>query len=155
MNKSEHILWDKISQFDKPEQSPGFLLWQASTLWRRQIEQALEAIDLTHTQFVLLASVAWLTRDNKNLSQVDLAKQCKTDINMTSQVLRTLEKRGLIERIVLKNNLRSKALLVTDQGSDLVKQAIPMVEAVDTQFFALLTTTEQLSFSNYLAKLIK
>jgi len=155
MKQTENILWDKISQFEKPEHAPGFLLWQASTLWRRSIEQALETIDLTHTQFVLLASVAWLTRDNKNLSQVDLAKHCKTDINMTSQVLRMLEKRGFIERTVLKNNLRSKALLVTDLGSNLVKQAIPMVEKVDAQFFATLNTTEQLNFSDYLAQLIK
>jgi len=153
MKKSEKIVWNNVTQFEKPEQSPGFLLWQTSTLWRRQIEQALETIHLTHTQFVLLANIAWLTHDNKNVSQVDLAKQCKTDINVTSQVLRTLEKRNFIERMVLKSNLRTKSLVVTESGKQLVAQAIPLVESIDAQFFKQLDTLEQKNLVKLLTKL--
>ena len=92
------VAWQKVSQFEGPEQSSGFLLWQVSTEWRRRIETALATLDLTHPQFVLLASVGWLTRNGGQVTQVELARHCKTDITMNSQILRTLEKKGYIER---------------------------------------------------------
>lgn len=102
------VPWKKISEFEGPEQSPGFLLWQVSTRWRRQIETALAAVDLTHPQFVLLASVGWLTRNGDDVTQIELARHCATDITMTSQVLRALEKRGFVERHMREGNERSK-----------------------------------------------
>ena len=68
------IAWKKISQFEGPEQSPGFLLWQVSANWRRLIEVALAEIGLTHPQFVLLASLGWLNRNQSEVTQVELAR---------------------------------------------------------------------------------
>lgn len=131
----KEIPWDKVSQFQGPENSPGFLLWQVSIKWRRQIEAALDTIGLTHSQFVLLASVGWLTRDKSLISQIELARHCGTDITMTSQILRSLEKKGLIERIQVHGNERSKYPCLTEAGKDLIEQAIPLVEKVDQKFF--------------------
>lgn len=86
--------WKRISQFDEAGKSPGFLLWQVSMAWRRHIENALMNLDLTHPQFVLLASVGWMAQNGNAVAQIDLARHCKMDITMTSQVLRTLEKKG-------------------------------------------------------------
>jgi|SRR5579862_4912916 len=128
--------WKKISKFTGPEQSPGFLLWQISTQWRRRIENALSTIGLTHPQFVLLASVGWLSRHGNTASQVELARHCKMDINMTSQILRTLEKKGYVARSQHKGNDRSKFPRVTGSGSELIEKALPLVESVDREFFA-------------------
>lgn len=129
------IAWKKISQFEGPEQSPGFLLWQVSTNWRRLIEAALAEIGLTHPQFVLLASLGWLNRNQSEVTQVELARHCRTDINMTSQVLRTLEKKGYIERVLRVGNERSKFPKITENGKKLIEKAIPLVEQVDHRFF--------------------
>lgn len=129
------IAWKKISQFEKPEQSPGFLLWQVSTEWRRQNETALATLGLTHPQFVLMASLGWLTRDRTDISQVELARHCSTDITMTSQILRSLEKKGYIERHQKIGNERSKFPRVTQKGARLIEKAIPLVESVDHHFF--------------------
>ncbi|HEY5259442.1 MAG TPA: MarR family transcriptional regulator [Rhabdochlamydiaceae bacterium] len=129
------IAWKKITRFEGPENSPGFLLWQVSTKWRRKIEATLAEIGLTHSQFVLLASLGWLHRNQSEVSQVELARHCGTDITMTSQILRTLEKKGYIERISRKGDQRSKFPSVTESGSRLIEQAIPRVEQVDHQFF--------------------
>lgn len=131
----KNIAWEKISDFEGPEQSPGFLLWQVSTRWRRQVEQALATLGLTHPQFVLLASLGWLTRNKTEISQVELARHCGTDITMTSQVLRTLEQKGYISRHQRPGNERSKFPSVTEKGAQLIEQAIPLVESVDAQFF--------------------
>jgi DNA-binding MarR family transcriptional regulator len=127
--------WKKISQFSGPEQSPGFLLWQISTQWRRRMENALSSAGLTHPQFVLLASVGWLSRNGKDISQVELARHCKMDITMTSQILRTLEKKGYVERTQRKGNERSKFPFITLKGKELIEQALPLVETVDREFF--------------------
>lgn len=131
----KNIAWKKVSQFDGPEQSPGFLLWQVSTQWRRQIEAALATLSLTHPQFVLLASVGWLTRNHANITQVELARHCSMDITMTSQVLRALEKKGFIERHKRNGDERSKFPRLTKSGAELVEQALPLVETVDQKFF--------------------
>jgi DNA-binding MarR family transcriptional regulator len=132
--------WEKVTRFDGPEESLGFLLWQVSTEWRRKIETALSLIDLTHPQFVLLANLGWMTRLGAYVSQVDLAKQCCIDINVTSQVLKKLEKRGLIQRKEQKGNQRSKFWILSPKGIKLVSEAIPKVEEVDEQFFSTLGT---------------
>ncbi len=48
--------------FAQTEESPGYLLWQVSMLWQRKMKRGLDEIGLTHTQFVLLASLGWLSR---------------------------------------------------------------------------------------------
>ncbi len=45
--------------FDKPEDSPGFLLWQTTITWQRLIKKALEFSGISHPQFVILAITLW------------------------------------------------------------------------------------------------
>ena len=146
------IGWKKISHFEGPEESPGFLLWQVNTLWRRQVEAALATLGLTHAQFVILASVAWLTRDGNQVTQVELARHCGTDVTMTSQILRTLERNGYIERKQREGDVRSKLPHVTKKGSKMIEQALPLVEGVDDDFFAKLKSNTK-KFTHLLQKL--
>ncbi|MBA3956836.1 MAG: MarR family transcriptional regulator [Parachlamydiaceae bacterium] len=147
------IPWKKISHFEGPEHSPGFLLWQVSTKWRREIETALATVTLTHPQFVLLASLGWLTRHQNDITQIELARHCGTDVNMTSQVLRSLEQKGYIERHRRKGDERSKFPKLTEQGAKLVEQAIPLVEKVDDEFFSTLGSRKTKECINILQKL--
>lgn len=147
------IAWKKISRFKGPEESPGFLLWQASTKWRREIEATLATIDLTHPQFVLLAGLGWLTRHKNHITQAELARHCNTDINMTSQVLRSLEKKGYIERHRLEGDERSKFPRLTEVGGKLVQKAIPLVEEVDNWFFGELSEGETKKYIDIMNKL--
>lgn len=132
------VAWEKVSQFEGPEHSPGFLLWQVSIKWRKAIESALAPLNLTHPQFVLLAGVGWLTRDGKQVSQIEIARHSGTDITMTSQILRTLERKEYIERKQRAGDERSKFPSLTKKGAHAIEQALPLVEAVDRDFFAAL-----------------
>jgi len=148
----KEIAWKKVSQFEGPEQSPGFLLWQVSTKWRREIEAALATLNLTHPQFVLLASLGWLTRHN-TVTQIELARHCNTDVNMTSKVLRSLEQKGYIERHRREGDERSKLPKLTEKGAKLVKHAIPIVEKVDEDFFGKLGLEKMNEYTDILKKL--
>jgi DNA-binding MarR family transcriptional regulator len=136
-----------------PNDSPGFLLWHATLRWQRGIAQALAPLDVTHVQFVLLACTWWLNEQGAHPNQVAVAAQAGTDIKMTSQVLRSLERKGLIERAVDTADTRARLLHVTRRGAALAKRAIAIVEEVDARFFADVPATESLRFLRPLAKL--
>jgi len=124
------------SDFETPQASPGFLLWQVSNKWQAAQRKALVAYDLTHVQFVLLASLAWL--GGGLVTQKQLATYASTDIMMTSQVLRVLEKRGLVDRATSASDKRAIHVSLTDAGQSLVNEAVVEVEHVDSEFFGKL-----------------
>jgi DNA-binding MarR family transcriptional regulator len=118
-----------------PGESPGFLLWHATLRWQRDIARALAPLGLTHVQFVLLACTWWLNQQGQDPSQVALATFAGTDVKMTSQVVRSLERKGLLERAVDTADTRARRLRVTRQGARLAPRAIAAVERVDGDFF--------------------
>jgi DNA-binding MarR family transcriptional regulator len=121
-----------VTRFAGPKESPGFLLWQATRRWQRELGAALKPLDLTHVQFVLLASIWWLDKP----TQRELADQATTDPMMTSQVVRVLERRGLVERRADPADGRVRRLHATRRGRDLARRAIEVVETADAAFFA-------------------
>jgi len=118
-----------------PDDSPGFLLWRVTLRWQRDMAAALAHLGLTHVQFVLLATTWWLNSHGEDPNQLTVARQAGSDVKMTSQVLRTLETKGLIRRDVDSADSRAKKLRVTDHGAGLAVQALAAVEAADAKFF--------------------
>nr|WP_294860316.1 MarR family transcriptional regulator [uncultured Fluviicola sp.] len=123
---------------DKPEESSGFLLWQVTNLWQREIKKALEPYDLTHSQFVLMASIHWLTLHKQDVTQIVLSSHTKIDPMTTSTVLRTLQTKGLLQRQEHQTDTRAKTVGLTDNGKKIIKQAVKTVETFDRNFFETL-----------------
>lgn len=128
---------DSLFYHDRPEQSPGFLLWQVNNLWQRNIQQALRPLDLTHVQFVLLANIRWLEERDGVVTQSMLASHARTDPMMTSQVVRKLEERKLLTRNPHPEDSRAVQLALTASGTRLIAEALTIVESADRQFFSL------------------
>ena len=126
------------SAFDTPQQSPGFLLWRVTLSWQRRMRAALAPHDLTHVQFVLLASLWWLQEHSGRPTQAQLAEQAGTDLMMTSQVLRRLEGRGLLARDPDPDDSRARRVRLTAAGGELLTGALADVEAADQAYFAVL-----------------
>jgi len=118
-----------------PDDSPGFLLWHVTLRWQRDMAAALAPLDLTHVQFVLLATAWWLNSQDQQPNQLAVARQAGTDVKMTSQVLRTLEAKALITREVDAADTRARRIRVTERGADLARRAIAAVELADAAFF--------------------
>ena len=125
------------SEFASADESPGLLLWQVTNRWQAAVRAALEPFDLTHVQFVLMAALTWNSGANADtpVMQRDLADQASTDPMMTSQVLRALERKGLIERREHPHDRRAKSLVPTASGVALANRAIVAVEECDRMFF--------------------
>jgi DNA-binding MarR family transcriptional regulator len=120
---------------DGPAASRGFLLWHVTLAWQRAVAAALAPLELTHVQFVLLACAWWLEEQGCTPNQLQLAGQAGTDVKMTSQVVRGLEAKGLIERTVDPADTRARRLRPTREGARLARRAIVAVEDVDARFF--------------------
>ena len=129
---------DNTFSVEKSEDSSGFLLWQVTNLWQREIKKALKPYDLTHSQFVLLASIYWLTLHKKDVTQILLSSHTKIDPMTTSTVLRTLQAKGLLQRQEHLTDTRAKTVGLTDNGNKIIKQAVKTVETFDKTFFATL-----------------
>ena len=126
------------TEFEQEESSPGLALWRATNAWQNAQRRALEKFDLTHTQFVLLASLVWI-ESNGPITQRMLSAHARLDEMMTSQVLRLLEKKGLITRSAHPSDGRALALSATPKGIKLANASVKVVEEVDRKYFSALS----------------
>jgi len=139
--------------FKNPNDSPGYLLAHVTMLWQRKQKKALDPLDLTHTQFVLLASLSWLSRENNAVTQVDIANQSNADRMMVSKVLRTLEEKKFITRQEHESDTRAKTIQLTKTGTETLQKAIIKVENADKDFFVAIEANLS-SFNANMLKLI-
>ena len=124
--------------FKSPNESPGYLLGQLTMLWQRKVKNVLDPVDLTQTQFVLLAALGWLSKKSKSVTQVDIANQSNADRMMVSKVLRTLEDKKFITRQEHETDTRAKTIRLTAKGETVLQKAIIEVENADLAFFGTL-----------------
>ncbi|MDU5734371.1 MAG: MarR family transcriptional regulator [Veillonella sp.] len=96
--------------------------------WHFTIKQALKELNLTHPQFVVLASLAYLSQHDNEVTQVMISKLSGIDVMTVSQILSLLEKRGFVERKEHSRDTRAKAVLLNEKGSEILQKAVPLVE---------------------------
>lgn len=145
---------NSIFKVERAEDSTGFLLWQTTITWQRQIKKTLEPYDLAHAQFVILAILLWLQETKQVSTQVMIARLSKLDKMTVSKSLRKLISLGYISRFEHVLDTRAKTVELTKKGYLLIAELVPIVESIDEKFFSILNTTEQRNFNNFLLKLI-
>ncbi|MEM6841806.1 MAG: MarR family winged helix-turn-helix transcriptional regulator [Bacteroidota bacterium] len=131
-----------IFPFEKPEENSGFLLWQVTMCWQRQMKQALDKLGLTHTQFVLLAALKWLSQNQSEVYQIEVAHHAQVDKMMTSKIVKTLVSKQFVKTQNSKQDKRAKPLILTAQGNKILQNALTVVKKVDTDFFSSLRSKE-------------
>jgi len=142
-----------IFKYDSPQESTGLLLWKTHNYWQREIRKCLKPFNLTHTQFVILANTQWLLMQGEEVKQISIAKQADVDIMMTSNIIRTLEKKAYLTRKPHPINTRAKLVSLTPKGFDILKKALHEVETFDKKFFGKLSNVK--SFNTDLLALLK
>jgi DNA-binding MarR family transcriptional regulator len=141
--------------FERPEHSPGFLLWQTTMVWQRQIKKALEPYDIAHAQFVIMATLMWFEAHGYETTQNLIAQWSKLDKMTVSKSLKKLTSLGYINRIEHEHDTRAKTVSLTNKGKDMVRILVPLVEAIDEEFFGKASDHEQKNLLQILGKLTK
>ncbi|HQV39308.1 MAG: MarR family transcriptional regulator [Flavobacteriales bacterium] len=139
---------------EQAEASSGFLLWQVVSLWQRGISRELAPLGLSHSQFVLLASLTWLRMHGSSVSQRELADHATMDAMTVSTVLRRLEATGHVQRKPHATDTRARDLRVTPKGKAAANKAVHAVEQFDETFFAALGV-QRPAFAQGLMQLVK
>ena len=133
-------------QFNKPEDSPGLLLWQTTITWQRLIKKELDHFQTSHAQFVILAILLWFVEHNQLPTQLLIVNLSKLDKMTVSKSLKKLTALKLLKRNELKNDTRIKTILLTDKGIELTKKLVKIVEKIDSNFFGKISLNDQNKF---------
>ena len=121
--------------------------------WHSMIKQELKKMNLTHPQFVVLASLAYLSQNgNEEITQVMISKLAGIDVMTVSQILNLLEKNDFVKRKEHSRDTRAKAVILNKKGEEVLQKAVPLVEQIDEIFFGKLDTDEE-QFKHFLARL--
>lgn len=139
--------------FDAPEDSPGFLLWQTTMIWQRQIKKALEKYNISHAQFVIMATLMWFEAHGYDTTQILIVNQTKLDKMTVSKSLKKLVQMRFVNRIEHEVDTRAKSVALTAKGKGMVRTLVPIVEGIDRIFFSKASDQDQKSLIHILAKL--
>ncbi|HUQ84778.1 MAG TPA: MarR family transcriptional regulator [Candidatus Limnocylindrales bacterium] len=144
----------KIFSVKKAEDSSGFLLWQVTSLWQRSLNRILKKHRLTQPQFVVLASTQWLNISDPHVTQSDISKHAMMDKMLVSNLVRTLERKKLLNRFRSKQDTRANIIVPTQEGVKLLSVAVKEVEKFDSSFVSPLGKKVK-NFNDHLLELIK
>lgn len=118
-----------------PAASKGLLLERVASAWQAALRDALAPLALTPAQFHLLAVAMWLGQEaGTGARQSDIAALSGTDTVTTSEVLRALERRGLVDRVPHATDRRAKAVTITIAGATLVTEAVRVTGEAERRF---------------------
>ena len=98
-------------------------------------DKVLEPAGLTHTQYVFVCVLQSLESKRQKPTQNDLARLTDSDVTMTSHVLRTLQKRGLIERKHINGDERAKYPKLLPAGKQLIKRTTKIMDTFEQEYF--------------------
>ena len=120
--------------------------------WHSMIKKELKKMNLTHPQFVVLASLAYLSQNDNEITQIMISKLAGIDVMTISQILSLLEKNDFVKRKEHSRDTRAKAVILNKKGEEVLQKAVPLVEQIDEIFFGKLDTDEE-QFKHFLARL--
>lgn len=95
--------------------------WIQAVRWRRTVEQALREVGLTFPQWLLLDATAQLIEETEDaVSQGEAAERAELDKMTASQIMRTLETRGWVDRGPSMSG-RAYRIILTKRGEKIVR----------------------------------
>jgi DNA-binding MarR family transcriptional regulator len=133
---------------------PGILLWQASKLWQRTLNNQLGEIGLSSTSGAVLASVLYHDEQGQLATQASIAQATKIDVMTASRILRALESKELIVRRASPSDTRANISSITLKGRQTAHEAIKRIALCATSFFEHIANDHQHRFVADLQELI-
>lgn len=140
---------------ETPEASSGFLLWKLYAKWETGIKNLLKNHNLTHPQFVILATTTWFMKFAKPATQKELSNKTGIDPMTTWVIIQWLMKKWYLIRSPDINDTRAYNIHTTDIGNSILQGAMNAVDAYDRVFFSKLDPTNWKMFATYMKKLIE
>src|ERR1700712_719876 len=118
----------------------GYALMHAAQTWRTEATAVLKPHGLTVPQFlVVMALYRQARHDWAPLTQVELGVGQGIDANTTSQIVRGLERRGIVTRTKHPGDARARAIALTPEGIERAIAASAAARAFNDLYFGSIT----------------
>jgi len=106
--------------------------------------------DLTPRQLAVLMTVA----GNEGLSQTGLVERTGIDRSTLADIVRRLQRKGLLQRRRTKEDARAYAVKLTDEGRKLLRSAEPLSRRVDERILEALPARQREQFIEELLAIV-
>lgn len=130
---------------------PGFLIRRLQQIAVSLFHETLETAEITPVQYTILQLIA----QNEKLGQTSIAALAYLDASTTGDVLRRLEKRELLRRIVKDGDRRAKVVDITQAGLDLLEHIHVRITASQNYLLQPLEDDERERFLGYIVRVLK
>jgi len=117
----------------------------------KKLQDALEKLDLTPPQFYVLATIGYAG----GLPFGEIGEKMMVTVSNLTGIVDRLEGKGLVARERDVHDRRVIRVRLTEKGSKLYKNTIPLFEKSISQFFSPLDKSQQKELSSLLRKLIR
>jgi DNA-binding MarR family transcriptional regulator len=127
---------------DKLHRSPIHLLHRAGQCAGDIFQAEMRDGDLTPRQLAVLVTVA----QNEGLSQTGLVERTGIDRSTLADVVRRMQKKGLLQRRRTKEDARAYAVKLTEEGRRVLRSAEPVAKRVDERVLEALPSRQREQF---------
>lgn len=110
---------DDAEDFLQLDKQVCFSLYSASNAMVRAYRPILKSLDLTYLQYIVMM-VLW---EKDNISVSELGEQVHLDSGTLTPLLKRLETKGLLKRLLSAKDERVKILTLTEAGKTLKQEA--------------------------------
>ena len=132
------------------DQSPTHLVHRVTQCAADIFDALAKDHDLTPRQVAVLTTVA----QNEGLSQTGIVARTGTDRSTLADLVRRLQRKGLLQRRRTKEDTRTYAVRLTDEGRRVLRTIEPLAKKVDEQILAALPTKDRQAFITALQSII-
>jgi DNA-binding MarR family transcriptional regulator len=133
------------------DRSPIHLLHRATQAAAEVFAQGMRHNGLTPRQLAVLLSVA----ANEGLSQTGVVERTGIDRSTTADIVKRLQRKGLLLRRRTKQDARTYSVTLTDQGRRALRTAEPLSNRIDAQVLDALPANRRRDFVNHLRSIIE
>ena len=120
------------------EECVNYLLTTAQHSVFLKMTEKLSVFDLTPVQYAILYCL-W---ENDKKSPKEIAERLKLENSTISGILERMEKKGLIKRMISKEDRRFIQIMLTEKGAVLEKDVLAAVDKVNEEVMSVFSKEE-------------
>jgi DNA-binding MarR family transcriptional regulator len=135
---------------DRLARSPIHLLHRAGQCAGDIFHAEMRVDGLTPRQLAVLVTVA----QNEGLSQTGLVDRTGIDRSTLADIVRRMQRKGLLQRRRTKEDARAYAVKLTDEGRKALRTAEPLARKVDDRILEALPDRQRDQFINGLMAIV-
>ena len=124
---------------DRLNRSPIHLLHRAGQCAGDIFHAEMKVDGLTPRQLAVLVTVS----NNEGLSQTGLVERTGIDRSTLADIVRRMQRKGLLQRRRTKEDARAYAVKLTDEGRRVLRTAEPLAKRVDDRILDALPGNKQ------------